>query len=143
MHHVFRGPERMYGAYTGRSLLASIGVPPEQADALFAEYKETVERHRVQAGTFLFFALSRVLSATEPAAPASAGDEAAVFRRVPEVVEALRCEQSLVALPDDMCGGMCTKCGVCAVVTLPARQMRSADEPETYVEQCAACGRRT
>lgn len=139
MHHVMRTPTGTYTAYTGVTLLQRLGVA--DAKELLEEYKEVAGAQRVQAGMFLFYALSRALSDPCDAADED-GDEPVVYRRCPGVVAVLRREQGLTGLPDDADGEPCRYCHVRAVVTLPARQTRSADEPEMYIAQCAACGRR-
>ena len=127
------------GPFGGRDLMKRLGLVPD-VDALFEEFTNTAVDRRVQVGNFLFFALSRALS-TDNAGDVVHGNEAMIYRRQPEAVIALRKEQSIAILPnDDSANQLCLKCGVKAVVTLPARQLRAADESETFFTQCAACG---
>ena len=148
MHLLFKRTDgRVYGAYTGhRFLCDAVGADRAVVDELFREYTETAGKRRVQVGSFLFFALSRILSSSGDNGDEAIeveGDEARIYRAEPHVVDVLRQEQGLVVLPDDGNGDVCKHCGIRAVVTLPACQLRSGDEPETYITQCAACGRRT
>lgn len=139
MHRTFKRPDgRIYGAYTGLAFLKD-AVGFEGGDELMREYRDTAVEKRVQVGSFLFFALSRILSDAEHDYHQD-GDEAAIYKRCAggRVVDVLRQEQGLVSLPDDGNGATCQHCGVHAVVTLPAVQLRSGDEPETFITQCAA-----
>jgi hypothetical protein len=141
MHHVFTGRDgRSYGAHTGARLLREV-LHVDDPAPLQTEFQAlTTGPWRVQAGSFLFFALGRLLSASTP--PPASDDGPAIFESRPECAEARRFERSLLFLPD---GEQCDECPTCrtrTVTTLPARQTRSADEPETYLRQCWSCGRR-